>query len=145
MGLIEHQRLRSLRIAGGEGCREHAGSGQADQGSAGGAHGVQDGDNVVHTLVERGQLGADPVRQAGATPVKLDEPAKRGNPLKHMGQDPLLPVILNVGMPGTKQHHVRRAIPRYLVSDRQAIHGARVTSLGNLHTSNRLGSAVTRQ
>src|SRR5262249_21540961 len=102
-------------------------------------------EDVVHTLLECGQLGAHPVGQAGAAAVNQDETAKRSDPPEHVGENPLLPVMLNVGMPGAKQHHVRPTVPDRLVSDRQAVHGVRVMSLGDLHRHNRLKLDAARQ
>ena len=116
----EHQRAGAFGMHGGEQCGQVAALRKAEQGGALRSDGVHDDGQVVHPLLERGQLVVrHPIGKAGAALVEDDEPGERREPFEEPRQVGLLPRQLDVGDPARDVHKIEWPLPDNLVGDMQ--------------------------
>ena len=71
---------------------------------------IQDGAHVVEPMLERRQrVVIDAVGEPRPAPVEPHDPPQRAQPAVDAGQDRLLPLVVEVGVPGTEDQDVDRA------------------------------------
>jgi hypothetical protein len=147
--VFEDQRRRALGVGRGEQHRHDAAvEGSVDRRSFGPCV-VEDGANVVHPFLERGQrLERDGIGQAHPSLVEDNDPAKRPEPAEELRHERKLPPALDVALPGTADNEIEGPLAEYLIGDVH-ISATREPRLGNVHRwqgaqawSNRQASAA---
>src|SRR4051794_723553 len=112
----DHQRLRAVRVGGGEEDGHRRALREAHQCGALAAGCVHHGPHVVHALLECGRL-ADRIRQAGPAAIEVDHPGKRGQPAQKARRLLQLPDQLEVAREAAHEHEVEIPFAEHLVGD----------------------------
>ena len=98
---------------------------------------VHDGANVVHPGFKVRQIAiVDPVAEAGATFVELDEPRECAEPLEQVAVAGVFPVNFEIGQKPGHKDEIDRAVADHLIGDPH-VAAAGISGLGQLHAISR--------
>ena len=105
---------RTLRVGSGEQYAHRTALGCAEQRRALGAHRVHDGSNVIHPLLEGGQL-CGLVRKTCPSLIKQNESSERGQASIISSERRVFPGIIYVGYPSRNIDQIDWSISHHLV------------------------------
>jgi hypothetical protein len=92
---VQHQRARTLRVAGGEQNGYGGSVRRPEQCGPSAAGRIHDGVQIIHVCLEARRLGAiAPIAQSGAALVEQDQAAEGCKPVQEMTEASLLPMDL---------------------------------------------------
>ncbi len=132
---VKHERPGPFRIGCGKQNRHRGAFGGAKQRRTAAAGRIHDGANIVHPGFEVWQIAVvDPVAEAGASLVELDESCKGAEPLEQVAVAGVFPVNFEIGKKSRHENEIDRTVADHLIGDPH-IAAAGISGLRRFHMS----------